>query len=297
MKIININTQEIPCPGSHYWTANKFCDGFVKNGFDFLEINTLENIEQYNTSDNIFLLSNHFVGMNNQRFVYEIGSKLENCYFICWHFNFEKDLLSNMPFKKYIITGEYYRNPPTSSQYHIDAYNFSNKSNDWIPFKFSSSLHPDEVGSFKKDIIYDSSFIGAPYKQNWATRLNNCFNYTSDSYKRFLSESERVDAYLKSRVCLGFHSDGNIQNSCIVERVFEGMAYGCAVVTDNKSAEDITGGIVKYVESFEELNSYIGKCNNDHEFFSDIQKRGYEWIKKEGTYYHLAKEFIDKIKK
>lgn len=294
-RIINLNTPEIPCPGSHYFTTTKLCRGFEQNGLDFIEIKNLQDIEQYNDSENIVLLSDHFIINHNERYVYEMGERLKNNTFLSWHFNMHPHLVSNMPFKKYIFTGEYYRDVPKSSQYHLNAYNVSINSDKWVPFIFSSSLHPDQVGTFNRNDIYDSMFIGAPYKQHWIASLNNYFNYTSDSNARFLSEEERINVFLSSRVCLGFHNDANILNSCVTERVFEGMAYGCAVVSDNKAAEIATNGIVKYVDSLESVVNYIELYKNNKELFENTQRDGYEYIKKQGTYYHLAQNFMNKI--
>ncbi len=295
MKIINLNTPEIPCPGSHHHTSTKFCKSFTYLGYEFIELNTLENIEQYNSDENIVLLSNHFVSIKNENYVYEIGKKLPNCVFIAWHFNHEKHLRDNMPFQKYIITGEYNRATPTWSPGHIDAYNFSQSCPNWIPFEFLSSLNPSDVGTLERFPIFDSCYIGAAYKVNWITRLYNCRYFISGLSSDFLPEEERVKIYLSSRVCLGFHSDGNIANSCITERVFEGLAFGCAVVSDNPAVVEATNGIVKYVSSFDELIQQLEFFRDDTNFYKH-QELGYEFIRAQGTYYHLASKFISKIK-
>jgi len=293
--IILINTPTLPCPGSHYFTSSKFCHGFLHNGFNFLEINDINNsLSKYNNQDNIFLISNHFVSQGNKEDAYRLGKLLPNAYFICWHFNFEKELIDNMPFKKFIITGEHYLYPPKSSDRHIEAYNFSKSCNEWEPFIFSSNIDPNRVGNFTRNIIYDSFFIGYPYKTEWTSLLQN--NYVHNSNGLFLPENDRIRIYLSSRVCLGFHSDANIANSCVVERVFEGMAYGCAVISDNKAATDYTDNTVKYVQSYDEVISYINFYKNNNNEYIKLQEQGYKFIKEKGTYYHLSQNFIKKIK-
>ena len=292
-RIINLNTPEIPCPNSHYFTSTKFCTGFKQNGLEFIELNNLNNIEQYNSEDNIFLISNHLTDINIIKFLSE---KLENAYFILWHFNslIVHKIINEIPFKKFISTGEYYRKPPNFSKPYLDVYNFNLNCKEWEPFVFSSSLHPDEIGGRQKNIIYDSCFIGYPYKTHIVDSLSNCFkHYSSGGY---LSEDKRIEAYLSSRVCLGFHSDENVANSCVVERVFEGMSYGCAVISDNKSAEECTNGIVKFISSREDVVNYLEFYKNNPEAYIEIQKKGYEYLKIQGTYYHLAKNFLNKFK-
>jgi hypothetical protein len=295
MKVIHLNTPEIPCPGSHYFTASKLCLGFQQNGIEFIEVNTLDSIEQYNSSDNVVLLSNHFTLIDRYDAVYKLGKVLNKCVFIAWHFNFHPQLIADMPFQKYVLTGEHYRKPPQSSDSHKYCYSVAMESSAWVPYTFSSYLHPDDIGTYQRGNTYDACFIGAPYKADWSTSLPNCYTYFSDSATRFLSEDDRLNVYLNSKVCLGFHSEANIQNSCIVERVFEGMSLGCAVLSDNPVAEEITNGIVKYVSSLEEVKHYINLYKSDDVLFQSIQNAGYQYLKSQGTYYHLAQNFIKKI--
>ncbi len=290
-RIFNLNTKEIPSPGNFIFTANKFLKGFKYNNVEIGEINTLDNIEQYNDENTYFFLSNHFCSIDKS-ISYEIGKKLDKCVFICFHFNFEKDLRHNMPFKKYIITGEHYQITPKSSDAHIDADYFTKTCENWLPLTFSSGLDPDKVGKLERKDVYESIFVGAPYKIDWLNRLSNGFFHIS--YNDFISEEDRVNAFLSSRVCLGFHSDGNISNGCIIERVFEGLSYGCAVVSDNKVAETFTNGVVKYVSTYEEVIDFINQCKDD-DFFYERQRLGYEFSKSRGLYYHVAQNFLSKI--
>lgn len=289
-QIININTPEIPSPGNFIFTANKFLKGFEYNGFKTLEIRSLENIEIYNNESNYLFLSNH---LTNKAIIYDIANKLNKCTFICFHFNFEKNIRHNIPFLKYILTGEHYNKVPESSQDHIDAHNFNMTCKNWLPMTFLSSADPRLVGRLPRQDIYHSMFIGAPYKIQWINNLQNCFSHISNA--GFLSEEKRIKTFLNSRVCLGFHSPENILNGCVTERVFEGLSYGCVVLTDNIYAAKMTNGIVKYVSSFDELKLMIEKINNDDDFFYETQKQGYEFSKKQGLYFHLAQKFISKI--
>jgi hypothetical protein len=191
-KIFNLNTKEIPSPGNFIFTAKKFLNGFKYNNIEIGEINTIDGIEEYNNEDTCFFISNHFSSIDKQ-IVYEIGEKLKKSTFICFHFNFEKELRYNMPFSKYIITGEHYQIPPQSSLMHIDAYEFSMSCTNWLPLTFSSDLDPNLVGNLQRRDIYDSMFVGAGYKTNWINNLKNGFFHANQS--NFISEQDRIDAF------------------------------------------------------------------------------------------------------
>jgi hypothetical protein len=289
--ILLINTRELPCSGTLIYTFKKFCIGFEQNGLNLIEINSLsDGLSKYNNQETIVLLSNVFSNLSGYQ---SISDLLPNSNFILFHFTslITQNLISEIPFKKYILTGEHYLNEPKSSIDHLNVHNFNKNCERWIPFIFASSIHPNDVGKEKNEIIYDSIFIGSKYKQDWVSSLNNHFNDLSN----YLDESDRIQKYLSSRVCLGFHSDANILNSCITERVFEGMAYGCAVISDNKSAESFTNGIVKYVESLSDVIKYISLYKENVDIYNQVRDNGYEYIKNCGTYYHKAINFMKKF--
>jgi spore maturation protein CgeB len=109
-----------------------------------------------------------------------------------------------------------------------------------------------------------------------------------------LPERERVQFFLSSKIAFGFHSDVNIQNNVVVERVFEGMAFGCVVISDNPVAAEITENIVQIANTKEEFLHIYERLLNDDKKRLELQQRGYEWIKQKGLYVHISKNFLDK---
>ena len=77
--------------------------------------------------------------------------------------------------------------------------------------------------------------------------------------------------------------------------MFEGLTYGCVVISDNKAASDYTGGIVEYASCKDELREKVSYVLNDPEVIIVKQEQGYEWAKKFGTNRFSAKAFLDKI--
>jgi spore maturation protein CgeB len=102
-------------------------------------------------------------------------------------------------------------------------------------------------------------------------------------------------AFLNSKICLGFNSDENIKNGLPTERTFEGIAYGCVVLTDCKMAEEAIPSNTVYVKDYEDLQRQVDFYLNNESARKKKQKEGYEYALNKGTYYTVAKNFLNSI--
>jgi hypothetical protein len=281
-----MNSPELPTPGTHHFTTTKFSKGFEKHGYIVSEANTLDSI----IDGSIVLLSDHGITPNKEKglsFLRYLSNKFPNSIYICWFYHKYYD---EIPFKKFIITGEHFYKKPSLDS-HIFCWDLQNKINNYVPLTFRSSLLPENIGNLPRNEILNGCFIGSPYKPNWISGLQNVAYVTGNNFP----ENNRIQLFLSSKIAFGFHNDPNICNNVVVERVFEGMAYGCVVICDNPIAAEITDNIVQVCTTKEEfLNIYNRLLNNENEL-KELQQRGYEWIRKKGLYIHIAKNFLDKF--
>ena len=280
-----MNSPELPTPGTHYYTCSKFSKGFEKHGYSVIEANTLDIIED----GSIVLLSDHGITPNRENglnILNYLAEKYTNTVFICWFYH---QYYEEIPFKKFIITGEHFHKKPLLDN-HIFCWDLQNRINNYVPLTFSSSLYPEQVESLPRNETINGCFIGTAYKPDWVNDLQNIVYISGNNFP----ENERINVFLSSKIAFGFHADANILNNVVVERVFEGMAFGCVVISDNPVAAEITDNIVQVCSSKEEfLIIYDRLLNNDEERIQ-IQQRGYEWIKEKGLYTHVAKKFLNK---
>ena len=285
-KYFLMNSPELPTPGTHYYTTSKFSKGFSRHGYDVLEANTLDGIED----GAIVLLSDHGITPNKERgleILRYLAVRFPNTIFICWFYH---KYYEEIPFKKFILTGEHFHKKPVVDA-HVFCWNLQNRIHNYVPLTFSSSLYVENVGTLPREERLDGCFIGTAYKPYWVNELPN-ITYISGNQ---LPEEERIRIFLCSKIAFGFHADANVSNHVVVERVFEGMAFGCVVISDNPVAAEITDNIVQVCTSKDEfLMIYHRLLNNDEER-KTLQQRGYEWIKEKGLYTHIAKKFLDKI--
>jgi len=292
--IFLLNSPELPTPGTHRFTTEKFMKGFLDHGYEIYIANKLDDI----IDGSIVLVSNHGVdhpiinsdiGFNALSYLAE---KYPNSIYLCWYYHGH---YSKIPFKNFVITGEHFRMKP-SLENHIFFWDLQQKINNYVPLTFSCSLFPEEIGTLVRNEKIDGCFIGTRYKYDWVVGLPNITYLAGLNHGQKIEESDRINIFLSSKIAFGFHSEGNISNNVVVERVFEGMAFGCVVISDCPAAGIITDGIVQVATNKEQFLEIYHRLLNDHDERIKLQQRGYEWVKTHGLYTHVAKNFLDKFR-
>jgi hypothetical protein len=293
-RIVMINTVELPVIGTLYFQAMKFMSSFKAHGYEMLEVNDMDSLLELNLSrEDVVYVSDHGLSINFEK-VYSSFEKFKNleCLFILWFYHSHIDKLP-MP-QKWILTGEHFRKKPKVKE-HIDRWDIQNKLQNYVPMTFATAILPENIGKFQRNESLRASFVGAPYQIDWCRELVQTepgvlVRYTPP----FITEEQRIMIYLSSVVSLGFHSPNNASNSVIVERVFEGLALGNIVVSDNPVCEEFTDGNVKYVSTIQDVKEEIARACNNPEERASRQKSGMLWCKEKGTYVNVSKAFLEK---
>ncbi len=286
--------EELPCPGSHYLHTKKFLEAFENLGYKYGEIRNESEINQVSSRDIIYI-SNH--GLNRSREVLNVIEKLaaRNALYILWFWHDFLDI-AELNFKdRYVLTGEHFHKKPVLQE-HIHRWDIQQKLDNYVPLTFASKLNPSVIGTLTRNDRYLAHFIGANYKKSWNYLLRVQFiDVKIVNTPPFISEEEREGIFLSSGVALGWHSDANIQNHVVVERVFEGLSYGNFVVSDNLTAHEITDGIVETATSYLEAQDWLRRFKKDSKFRIEKQRLGYEWAKSNGTYANVAERFLARL--
>jgi hypothetical protein len=306
-KFYIISTPSLPISGNFWHTVNKFVSGFEQLGYSRIVVTSDEQLSAIEDDADNFM----FLGDQGLPQIFKAGrkdpppddyqpipmtifkslSRFHKTPKICWFYhNFfffgYGDLLP-----KAIITGEHFHAEPEE----VDAkwcYE-QQKHLYYEPLTFLSHLSINMIGTFERTSKWHAQFVGAAYKTEWTSRLENCYIHHTPPE---ISEDDRIFSFFNSDIALGFSSDANIRNRVVTERVAEALSYGNMVITDNPAAYYWTGGIAEYVTSYEELVYKISTFINNREALKEKQAMGYEWAKKQGTYTHLAQRFIEKAK-
>ena len=294
MRAIIWNTPTLPLPGTMYFHVKKFMSGFENHGFDVIEVNNPDAMHQL-TKDDIVYISHHGIDYFNSDISIAEFIKLAklDCIFVMWHFHehLQDEVAHNLP-HRFVYTGEYYS--PNSS-YSNEKYDRYRRHDNYIPTKFLSALKPEQIGKFERHPTYDAQFVGSPYQPDIMRQLMTKFSIVGSYTPPFISEEARISTFLNAKCTLGFHDPANVRNGLITERVVEGMAFGCAVVSDNPMVEEFTDGCATYAASYDDFVLFLDRAKHDNAWLAERQLTGYEFAKSKGTYTHLAGDFIKKF--
>lgn len=287
MKAIIWNTKSLPIPGTSYFHVSKFMSGFGSHGFSVVEANSPNLIEAIESEDIVYV-SNH--GFDHSVFEDALAEfralSKKDCVFILWHFHnlMEGEVFETLP-KRHVFTGEDHK----TSEVLYDIYR---QSSLFHPTTFLSSLHPSSVGKHVRNPTYDAQFVGSPYQPDLMRSLLSNFSIVGKYTPPFISEEERIETFLSARCTLGFHSTGCLEKGLVTERVAEGLAFGCVVVSDNSRAPEVTDGCAIYASSYEDFAEVLLRARTDGKWLAAKQERGYEFARTRGTYTHLAASFM-----
>lgn len=239
--------------------------------------------------DGIIFLDNSAGNYINNKDIYiKMGQKCPNSVFICWYW--DKDD-SFRPFQYMIHTGEYYINKYNSNYGHTEYM----LKPDFVPMKLRANDSPSKIGTYERKVERDYCYMGGGYKMDWVPKEFNGL-YHRVVYDNYLTYNERRTIYLSSLFAFGFQCNENIVTGHLSQRIFEGLAYGCIVLCENKLASIFTDGAVVYISSKEDLVNKMKYYKEHPEEVIKIQEKGYEWVRKYGTNRLTIQNLLDKIK-
>jgi len=164
-----------------------------------------------------------------------------------------------------------------------------------IPLLLRANECPLLVGTYEKNIIYDYCYMGYNYCKNLVPQKFKGFYHSVSSHEKYLDYETRKNIYLSSRFALGFQSFENICSKHVSQRIFEGLTYGCIVLSNSLPACEQTNNIVIHVSSVDDIERIMTFYINNPELSKIKQQQGYEFSKHFGTNQVSADLFINLI--
>ena len=319
-----LDTFSLPTAYNHRFFVEKFAKGFSYNGYKVKIINSIKQLREPGfvmVSDHNFYYS---LGMRNNingtllwyfpallekidkfKLLITVNEKIQknalrklaaqiknkNIILIAWYRNQQQNFIDllNIPT---IYTGEYFYSKPYDKK-HLDWYNFYKSKKNALPIEFAADIDPKKVGKNCKNKKFKVSYVGnRSYNQSMYKEFEDMDDCSINPSPPYISEKKRIHIYKNSMVSLGFHAKLNIKNAIVNERVFESLAYGAICVSDNRYAPLATDNCAIFTKNLEELKKRVKSYNNNKYLRKKIRQKGFEMIKKRGTYMVQAKNFI-----
>ena len=277
--IIILDCPEIRCPKVLTFVFVELCKAFVDISYNVKIINNMNQI----TNNSIVFMGDGFTVHNPASMLNAIAP---NAVYIGWYW-----YRQNVSELKYFIhTYENMLQPDVRV-----AFLKNQKHN--CPLLLRASDHPDLIGTYKKDILYDYCYMGWRYCSEYVPCPNKFkgIYHGVTNHDLFLPYYKRKEIYLASTFALGFQGIDNLQNHHVGQRIFEGLAYGCIVLSNSLPACEYTNNIVVHITSKEDLENKMIFFKTHPNLMKQKQKEGYEFIRNCGTNHTSIQLFIDCI--
>ena len=283
-EIIILDCPEIKCHLVFLYVLKELCGYFVRNGYI---VKTVNNINELH--DNCVVFMGDDIKVSNPANL--LNTYAPNAIYIAWFWH-----NINVSSLKYFV--HTYDNA-------LNIYFDPNRVNSFIklttsnvntPLLLRANEDPLLIGTYVRDIKYDYCYMGYSYCTHM--KPGNEFNgyYLSTcKHKDFIDYEARKKIYLSSIFALGFQSDLNIGYKHVSQRIFEGLAYGCIVLSNSLPACEQTNNIVIHISSKKDLEEKMRYYKNNPDKLLQKQLEGYEWSKKFGTNTLSIQKFRDLI--
>lgn len=257
------------------------------------EIITVTNINHL-TDEGIVLCGNDFQP-GTKDCIRNTLSKFTEAIFILWywrhHISFY-DIIERDLIKKSIHTSEEKLKP---LPFQFEVFGYYHSIPNYVPLLLRANESLEMIGKNIRNDEMTYCFMGSSYRMDMIPHKYSGIYHRAD-INGFLDYDSRKDIYLKSIFALGYHGEEPITQKSISQRIFEGLAYGCIVLTNSKYACEYTDDICIYVNCLEDVEKEIEFYMNNADKRKEKQELGYEWFKKGfGTNRDAWKLFFDKI--
>jgi len=188
---------------------------------------------------------------------------------------------------------------PTLLPDKVEVLKFMNARPNTCPLLLRANEPVENIGKLERVEEYDYCFMGGKMC-TWLLPHGNEFRgsyHGTHNITEYLSYDHRREIYLKTRFALGFQTNDNITNGHVSQRIFEGMAYGCVVLSNSMPAVEQTEGIVEYVCSHEQVEEKMRYFLQHPEERRQKQERGYEFVRKTGTNEYSISKLLNTVKR
>ena len=282
--IFILDSKEIGCPLVLIYVFDELCGAFRDRGYNVKKINKIEHIH----NDSIVFLGDTFRVQNPSKLLYK---QAPNAIYIGWYWH---DIdTSNLRY--FIYT---YENclKPNGLGYNIKRFNILKSKVNNCPLYLRANDNPTKISGYnrKSDLIY--CYMGCNYYPQMEPKSFKGLYHGTKDHKKYLNYEQRKNIYLSSVFALGIQSRENIVSEHVSQRIYEGMAYGCVVLTNSVPACEQCDNIPILVENRQDIETQINYYLNNRDKLKEKQEKGYNFVKKYGTNHYSIDQYSNIIR-
>jgi hypothetical protein len=208
-----------------------------------------------------------------------------------WRGHEEKSLLDELGMRV-IFAGECCWGEPKQAA-RREWREFSRRHRNASPIEFAAPADPRRIGEGCRNEAIDCSYVGAlTYSPDWQAHFRADPRNRIIGTPPYIDEAERLDVLRNSKIVLGLHDPANVRDCLPIERVYDALAYGTVLITDNPWAVEATEGIGQYAGTLDEAKRLADHFLRDAHERAELRSRGFEFARRRGTYAHRASDFI-----
>lgn len=275
-ELLILDCPEIGCPLVLFYVFKEFSGYFQRNNFSIKVIRDLKKLH-----NNSIVLMGDQIRCEPVKLLKEVAPE---AIYIGWYWhNIQTDGLH------FIHT--YENRLDDSSERMVKNKSFKYNA----PFLLRADENPIFVGTYPKKIVYDYCYMGWRYCEHLVPQKFVGVYHGVKDHTKFLNYETRKNIYLSSLFALGFQADENVATKHVSQRIYEGLAYGCIVLSNSFAACEQTNHIVIHVstrDEVERLMTYYIEHPNEAE---KKRQEGYAFSKEFGTNQVSATLFLDLI--
>ena len=266
-EICILDCPEIKCPLVMVYVFYEFCGYFERNGY---KIKLIKNLSQIHNNCIVFM-GDYIQCKDPVQLLY---NQAPNAVYIAWYW-LKQDVTK---LKNFIYVYENFKN------FEIDKrIQYFRKLPNSVPLLLRANEDINDIGKYNRNIMMDYCFMGCAYCKNWVVDIPFKGVYKTGGWKEYLSYNDRRNIYLSSTFALGFRGDEGIRTQHASQRIFEGMAYGCIVLTNSPPAVEQTNGVAVLIKNKEDMIDKMKYYMNNPEEIKNKQEDGYSFVKQYGT--------------
>ena len=281
--IFILDCLEIKCPLVLLLVFKEFVGYFIRNKYNVQVINDIHQIH----NDSVVLMGDTF---NCENPAHILKSIAPYAIYIGWYWhNIDT---TELPY--FIYTYENMLNIHYDLSRVQDLIKIRSFTNN-VPFLLRANEDPLLVGRYIKNIKYDFCYMGWRYCEELVPRNSKGIYHGVCDHRKFLTYDQRKQLYLSSIFALGFQGTTNVVSQHVSQRIFEGLAYGCIVLSNSLPACEQTNNIVVHVSSRADVEQKMTYYKSHPRESEEKRQAGYEFTKLFGTNQVTAKNFIDLI--